>query len=85
MKFNGTRAWIADNHFENINGNAVLAGYTSEVSGHGDAMSSSAATPSCLRLDADQRLVHLRPRRQHSHPRQPHHRNSRSSDGDPRL
>ena len=47
MKFNGTRAWIADNHFENINGNAVLAGYTSEVSGHGDTISSSAATPSC--------------------------------------
>ncbi len=35
VKFNGTRAWIADNHFENLNGNAVLAGYTSEVSGHG--------------------------------------------------
>lgn len=35
MKFNGTRAWIADNRFENINGNAVLAGYVSEVSGHG--------------------------------------------------
>ncbi|MEI6714503.1 MAG: right-handed parallel beta-helix repeat-containing protein [Verrucomicrobiota bacterium] len=35
VKFNGTRAWIADNHFENINGNAVLAGYVSEVSGHG--------------------------------------------------
>lgn len=35
VKFNGTRAWIADNHFENINGNAILAGYTSEVSGHG--------------------------------------------------
>ncbi|MEI6241423.1 MAG: right-handed parallel beta-helix repeat-containing protein [Planctomycetia bacterium] len=35
VKFNGTRGWIADNHFENINGNAVLAGYTSEVSGHG--------------------------------------------------
>ena len=35
VKFNGTRAWIADNHFENINGNAVLAGYTSDVSGHG--------------------------------------------------
>jgi hypothetical protein len=35
VKFNGTRAWIAENHFENINGNAVLAGYTSEVSGHG--------------------------------------------------
>jgi hypothetical protein len=35
VKFNGTRAWIADNHFENINGNAVLAGYNSEVSGHG--------------------------------------------------
>ena len=35
VKFNGTRALIADNHFENINGNAVLPGYTSEVSGHG--------------------------------------------------
>jgi len=35
VKFNGTRAWIADNHFENLNGNAVLAGYPSEVSGHG--------------------------------------------------
>jgi hypothetical protein len=35
LKFNGTRAWIADNHFENLNGNAVLAGYPSEVSGHG--------------------------------------------------
>jgi hypothetical protein len=35
VKFNGTRAWISDNHFENINGNAVLPGYTSEVSGHG--------------------------------------------------
>ena len=35
LKFNGTRAWIADSHFENINGNAVLAGYVSEVSGHG--------------------------------------------------
>lgn len=35
VKFNGTRAWIAGNHFENLNGNAVLAGYTSEVSGHG--------------------------------------------------
>lgn len=35
VKFNGTRAWIADNHFENISGNAVLAGYASEVSGHG--------------------------------------------------
>ena len=35
VKFNGTRAWIAENHFENLNGNAVLAGYTSEVSGHG--------------------------------------------------
>ncbi len=35
VKFNGTRAWVADNHFENINGNAVLAGYISEVSGHG--------------------------------------------------
>ena len=35
VKFNGTRAWIADKHFENLNGNAVLAGYTSEVSGHG--------------------------------------------------
>lgn len=35
LKFNGTRALIADNHFENLNGNAVLAGYPSEVSGHG--------------------------------------------------
>jgi hypothetical protein len=35
VKFNGTRALIADNHFENINGNAILPGYTSEVSGHG--------------------------------------------------
>lgn len=35
VKFNGTRAWIANNHFENLGGNAVLAGYTSEVSGHG--------------------------------------------------
>jgi parallel beta-helix repeat protein len=35
VKFNGTRAWITGNHFENLNGNAVLAGYTSEVSGHG--------------------------------------------------
>lgn len=35
VKFNGTRAWISDNHFENLNGNAVLAGYVSEVSGHG--------------------------------------------------
>jgi hypothetical protein len=35
VKFNGTRAWISANTFENINGNAVLAGYTSEVSGHG--------------------------------------------------
>jgi hypothetical protein len=35
VKFNGTRALIADNYFENINGNAVLPGYTSEVSGHG--------------------------------------------------
>ena len=35
VKFNGTRALIADNHFENINGNAVLPGYTSEVSGRG--------------------------------------------------
>ena len=35
VKFNGTRAWIADSRFENLNGNAVLAGYPSEVSGHG--------------------------------------------------
>ena len=35
VKFNGTRALIADNYFENINGNAILPGYTSEVSGHG--------------------------------------------------
>lgn len=35
VKFNGTRALMADNYFENINGNAILPGYTSEVSGHG--------------------------------------------------
>ena len=35
VKFNGTRGWIADSAFENINGNAVMAGYRSELSGHG--------------------------------------------------
>lgn len=35
VKFNGARGWISENHFENLGGNAVLAGYTSEVSGHG--------------------------------------------------
>ena len=35
VKFNGSRGWIADSVFENINGNAIMAGYTSEVSGHG--------------------------------------------------
>jgi len=35
VKFNGTRGWIADSTFENINGNAILAGYISGVSGHG--------------------------------------------------
>jgi hypothetical protein len=34
VKFNGARDWIADNHLENLNDNAVLAGYVSEVSGH---------------------------------------------------
>lgn len=37
VKFNGTRAWIADSHFENFNGNAVVAGFTWQggLSGHG--------------------------------------------------
>ena len=35
LKFNGTRGLIADSYFENINGNAIMAGYLSEVSGHG--------------------------------------------------
>ena len=35
MKFNGTRGLIEDSYFENINGNAVMAGFQSEVSGHG--------------------------------------------------
>ncbi len=35
VKFNGTRGWIADSTFENINGNAIMAGYISAVSGHG--------------------------------------------------
>lgn len=37
VKFNGTRALIADNHFENISGNAVVAGFTWQggISGHG--------------------------------------------------
>ena len=37
VKFNGTRGWIADSTFENINGNAIMAGYISAVSGHGAA------------------------------------------------
>ena len=28
VKFNGTRGWIADNHFENVTGNAVHIGFT---------------------------------------------------------
>jgi hypothetical protein len=28
VKFNGTRAWIADNHFENVTGNAIHVGFT---------------------------------------------------------
>ena len=28
MKFNGTRGWIADNHFENVTGNAIHVGFT---------------------------------------------------------
>ena len=35
VKFNGTRGWIAESTFENINGNAIMAGYISAVSGHG--------------------------------------------------
>ena len=35
VKFNGTRGLIADSYFENINGNAVMSGYMSVVSGHG--------------------------------------------------
>ena len=37
VKCNGTRALIADNHFENISGNAVVAGFTWQggISGHG--------------------------------------------------
>jgi len=37
VKFNGTRAWIADSYFENLNGNAVVAGFTWQdgLSGHG--------------------------------------------------
>ena len=27
MKYNGRRGWIADNHFEEITGNAIEAGY----------------------------------------------------------
>ena len=37
VKFNGTRGWIADSIFENINGNAVMSGYLSELSGHGSS------------------------------------------------
>ena len=37
VKFNGTRGWIADNHFENVTGNAVHVGftYTEAISGVG--------------------------------------------------
>ncbi len=28
IKYNGTRAWFADNHFENISGNAIVAGFS---------------------------------------------------------
>jgi hypothetical protein len=28
VKFNGTRGWVADNHFENITGNAIHIGFT---------------------------------------------------------
>ena len=35
VKFNGTRGWIAESTFENINGNAVMSGYISDWSGHG--------------------------------------------------
>ena len=28
VKFNGTRGWIADNHFENVTGNAIHVGFT---------------------------------------------------------
>jgi hypothetical protein len=37
VKFNGTRGWIADNHFENITGNPIHVGftYTEAISGVG--------------------------------------------------
>jgi len=37
VKFNGVRAWIADNHFENITGNAIEIGYSWQQAfeGHG--------------------------------------------------
>lgn len=37
VKFNGTRGWIADNHFENITGNPIHVGftYTDAISGYG--------------------------------------------------
>ena len=37
VKFNGTRAWIADNHFENVTGNPIHVGftYTEAISGVG--------------------------------------------------
>jgi hypothetical protein len=37
VKFNGTRGWIADNHFENVTGNPIHVGftYTEAISGVG--------------------------------------------------
>jgi hypothetical protein len=37
VKFNGTRGWIADNHFENVTGNPIHVGftYTDAISGVG--------------------------------------------------
>jgi hypothetical protein len=37
VKFNGTRGWIADNHFENLTGNPIHVGftYTEAISGVG--------------------------------------------------
>jgi hypothetical protein len=37
VKFNGTRGWIADNHFENVTGNPIHVGftYTGAISGVG--------------------------------------------------
>ena len=58
-KFNGTRGWVADNHFENITGNPIHVGftYTEAISGvgardvlvSGNAIISSGWTPiTCL-------------------------------------